>query len=46
MISNYCRTFAALLTNISIKMKKYFAKDTNNDQTHWAFTVSKDGTIK
>lgn len=23
-----------------------FAKDTNNDQTHWAFTVSKDGTIK
>jgi hypothetical protein len=25
MISNYCLTFAALLTNISIKMKKYFA---------------------
>ena len=22
-----------------------FAKDTNNDQTHWSFTVSKDGTI-
>lgn len=22
-----------------------FAKDTNNGQTHWSFTVSKDGTI-